>query len=287
MRALCMAQPAPLTACIAAPGGRCNAPQRLQQQRRQVQQRRQRLRPAAGRGGGPDRDSDSDSEDFFMTQEGNSIDEAYFEEEVGMEEDDDAMRLYLDSADVQAWTKWAEAGLFYGFTTNPTILKRDGVPCNIASMRHLAREAFQLEAQELQLQAWGTTAAEMYSCGMDLMDVDTRIVVKLPITLEGAKAARRLIADGVPVTMTGIYASHQVVTSLAMGAVYAAPYVGRMTDAGKNGIEETIRMQKIVDLGSGSDPLEPMRLLVASIRTADEIATLAAGGCNTFTIAPD
>ncbi len=45
-------------------------------------------------------------------------------------------------------------------------------------------------------------------------------------------------------------------------------------------------MQKIVDLGSGSDPLEPMRLLVASIRTADEIATLAAGGCNTFTIAP-
>ncbi len=41
------------------------------------------------------------SEDFFMTQEGNSIDEAYFEEEVGMEEDDDAMRLYLDSADVQ------------------------------------------------------------------------------------------------------------------------------------------------------------------------------------------
>ncbi len=26
-------------------------------------------------------------------------------------------------------------------------------------------QAFQLEAQELQLQAWGTTAAEMYSCG--------------------------------------------------------------------------------------------------------------------------
>ncbi|PRW56906.1 Transaldolase [Chlorella sorokiniana] len=261
------------------------APQRLQQQ--QGQQWRQRVRLAAGRGGGPDRDSDSDSEDFFMTQEGNSIDEAYYEEEaMSMEEDDDSMRLYLDSANVQEWAKWAETGVFFGFTTNPTILKRDGVPCNIASMRHLAREAFQLEVEELQLQAWGTTAAEMYSCGMDLMDVDTRIVVKLPITLEGAKAAKRLVADGVPVTMTGIYASHQVVTSLAMGAAYAAPYVGRMSDAGKNGIEETIRMQEIVDLGSGSDPLQPMRLLVASIRSADEIATLAAKGCNTFTIAP-
>lgn len=99
------------------------------------------------------------SEDFFMTQEGNSIDEAYFEEEEMSMEDDDSMRLYLDSADVQVggragqtwvagwqyfgatlgctllpdlpghnnthsfcttlwhvqeWTKWAEAGLFFG-----------------------------------------------------------------------------------------------------------------------------------------------------------------------------
>jgi transaldolase len=60
-----------------------------------------------------------------------------------------------------------------------------------------------MEAQELQLQAWGLTSADLYSCGLDLMDLDQRIVVKLPITLEGAKAARRLIADGVPVTMTG------------------------------------------------------------------------------------
>lgn len=36
------------------------------------------------------------------------------------------------------------------------------------------------------------------SCG-----VHDCLQVKLPITLEGAKAARRLISDGVPVTMTG------------------------------------------------------------------------------------
>ncbi|PSC71121.1 Transaldolase [Micractinium conductrix] len=197
--------------------------------------------------------------------------------------EDTSMRLYLDSANVQEWEKWAEAGLFYGFTTNPTILKKDGVPCNIASMRHLTREAFTLDMEELQLQAWGTTGVELYSCGLDLMDLDSRVVVKLPITLEGAKAARRLIADGVPVTMTGVYAAHQVVTALAMGAAYAAPYVGRMTDAGKKGLEEAARMQKIVDLGSNEGG---MRLLVASVRSAEEVAMLAAEGCNTFTISP-
>ena len=44
-------------------------------------------------------------------------------------------------------------------------------------------------------------------------------------------------------------------------------------------------MQNIVDLGAGSEG-DPLRLLVASIRSADEIAALAAEGCNTFTIAP-
>ena len=42
-------------------------------------------------------------------------------------EDDASLRLFLDSADVGAWERWAEAGIFYGFTTNPSILRRDGV----------------------------------------------------------------------------------------------------------------------------------------------------------------
>ena len=82
--------------------------------------------------------------------------------------DDASCRLYLDSADVSEWNKWAETGMFYGegalslilpaplrparrhaaprpwpsagFTTNPSILKRDKVQCTIPSMRHLASE---------------------------------------------------------------------------------------------------------------------------------------------------
>jgi hypothetical protein len=64
-------------------------------------------------------------------------------------------------------------------------------------------QAFALEVEELQLQAWGPTAGDMYACAMDLADLDSRIIVKLPITLEGAKAARKLIKQGAPVTMTG------------------------------------------------------------------------------------
>ena len=54
------------------------------------------------------------------------------------------------------------------------------------------------------------------------------------MTLEGVKAARRLVDDGVPVTFTAVYSAHQVVTALAAGASYVAPYLGRMNDAGKD-----------------------------------------------------
>ena len=78
----------------------------------------------------------------------------------------------------------------------------------------LLLQAFDLDIVELQLQAWGATSTDLYVCGLDLADLERdcgtdladrecSIVVKLPMTLEGAKAARRLVADGVPVTMTG------------------------------------------------------------------------------------
>lgn len=77
---------------------------RQQQRRAPCQQQRQWRRrlaaPAAGRGGGPGRDSESENEDFFAENE-NSVDdrfEAMDEEEF----EDTSMRLYLDSANVQA-----------------------------------------------------------------------------------------------------------------------------------------------------------------------------------------
>jgi transaldolase len=68
-------------------------------------------------------------------------------------------------------------------------------------------QAFSLGAEELQLQAWGRTSTELFSCGVDLFELDARVVVTLPATLDGLKAARELINNGVPVTLTGACAA--------------------------------------------------------------------------------
>jgi transaldolase len=145
------------------------------------------------------------------------------------------MRLFLDSADQKQWEEWAETGLFYGFTTNPSILKRDNVQCTLQALRNLTRHAVDLDVEELQIQAWGSTWNDLYSCGLDLYELDSNIItVKVPMTQAGVKAAHRLMLDDVPVTLTGVHSTHQVVTALAVGGFYVAPYLGRMNDAGKN-----------------------------------------------------
>jgi len=189
--------------------------------------------------------------------------------------------LFLDSADEETWNAWLPTGMFTGVTTNPAILERDGVECSVESLSELARNALEFDAvTEFQVQTWGEDSDEMWKNGIALAKRDPdAIVVKVPATLEGIKAANALVADGVRVTITAAYAPHQVLIAASIGANYVAPYLGRMNDAGRDGMGTIISMQETVD-ALESD----MRILVASVRTAAELSKLAAKGCDTFTI---
>ena len=189
--------------------------------------------------------------------------------------------LFLDSASEEEWAKWLPSGIFAGVTTNPIILERDGRECNVAALTELARQALEYDAvQEFQVQTWGESSDEMWKNGIALAKYDPDvIVVKVPATFDGIKAANALVADGIRVTLTASYASHQAVLAAAVGANYVAPYLGRMNDAGRDGFGTIVEMQKTADK-LDSD----MRILVASVRNVADIAKLAAEGCDTFTI---
>ena len=79
-------------------------------------------------------------------------------------------RLFLDSASVDAWRELLPTGLFYGVTTNPTILKRDGVPCTVPDVAKLARTALGAGCQEVMVQAWGGSVDAYEKCSLDLLD---------------------------------------------------------------------------------------------------------------------
>ena len=231
------------------------------------------------------------------------------------------MRLFLDSADVRLWRRYAPLGVLWGVTTNPLILKRDGVPCTLEALGALADEAAAAAAagglRELQLQAWGGGADALLESALRLLDLGAArcpggfiTTVKLPCTADGlaAAAALRRARPGASITVTAVYAAHQALLARAAGADYVAPYLGRMGDAlgADAALCEVAAMQAAMraglapgdgyGAGAGSHngaqqqaprpPPPPPRVLVASIRAASQMAELAARGCDTFTFAP-
>ncbi|MBE9066916.1 transaldolase [Leptolyngbya cf. ectocarpi LEGE 11479] len=191
------------------------------------------------------------------------------------------LRLYLDTADIAAWETWLPTEIFYGVTCNPLLLEQAQVPCTLGSLTQLATTAFELGAQEVQLQAWGETKQALIATGQALAKIDPRVVVKVPITQLGTIAAAALIAADIRVTMTAVYEVPQILIAAALGADYAAPYLGRINDAGGNGRKALAQMQHVLNGVQSST-----RILAASIRDVNDLAYLAAQGLDTFTFAP-
>jgi transaldolase len=200
-------------------------------------------------------------------------------------------RLFLDTAIESEWQSLMPLGFFHGITTNPTLLERAGHQCSIQSIHNLAINALSIPfCNEFMCQSWGQSSKDMYNNGMALSEIDRqRIVIKVPVTSEGTKAAAKLIHSGVRVCLTACYSSNQAMIAAGLGAEYIAPYLGRMTDNDKNGMDECRRMQQIVT-GMKSNT----RILVASIRDVNSMTDLMATtingnnlGMDTFTFSPD
>ncbi|RYY58537.1 MAG: transaldolase, partial [Comamonadaceae bacterium] len=100
-------------------------------------------------------------------------------------------------------------------------------------------------------------------------------------TREGLRAGAELSLAGVPVTYTAVYAAEQAHFAAQLGAAYAAPYLGRLLDAGVDGLALIGEMQALVaQSGAGT------RLLVASVRSREAYLALLKLGVGAITIPP-
>jgi len=193
-----------------------------------------------------------------------------------------APRLLLDTAEPDVWRELWPLGLFRGITTNPTLLRRSGRFCDLSAIGLLVAEAQVIGCQEVHLQAWGAKEQDLLACSRALVSLaPEQVVVKLPLSESGLRAARVLLEEGERVTLTACYTASQVIAAAALGATYVAPYLGRISDGGGEGCADVIVMGRCLQ-GLAS----PTRLLVASLRSLEELTRLAAEGIDTFTLSP-
>ncbi|TFB55941.1 transaldolase family protein [Cryobacterium tagatosivorans] len=187
------------------------------------------------------------------------------------------LRFYADSANVEEVSGLLADGLVHGVTTNPTILARGQ-----RSVRDIPELYARWEAEgarEIFFQAWGDSAQAMIGNAERLAALGSLVVVKVPATRAGFTAAAALVSTGASVLVTAVYAQAQALAAATIGVRYIAPYLGRLNDAGREGVAEISAMQALVQ-GSGTD------VLAASLRTPDDIVALAQAGVPFFTAAP-
>jgi TalC/MipB family fructose-6-phosphate aldolase len=189
------------------------------------------------------------------------------------------VRLYLDTADRAAAEDLLRAGLFAGLTTNPTILQHSGL--GVADAPEIYEWAVAAGAREVFFQAWGEDADTLVERGERLRELGPEVVVKVPASRAGAAACAQLAAHGVPTLLTAVYAPGQVLVAAAAGATYIAPYLGRLNDAGRDGLAEVTAMQEVLTATRAST-----KILLASIRDVASMVALARRGVYCFTIGP-
>ncbi len=188
------------------------------------------------------------------------------------------MRLYLDTADRAAAESLLATGLFAGVTTNPTILRRAGLGVDaIEDVHTWARAA---GAREIFFQTWGPDTATMVERGRRLRGLGSDVVVKVPVSRSGAAACATLAAEGIPTLLTAVHTPGQVMVAAAAGASYAAPYLGKLDAAGRDGIGTVTAMQEVLGATASST-----KILLASVRDVPSMVTLARRGVECFTMA--
>lgn len=190
------------------------------------------------------------------------------------------MRLYVDTADTDIIAKAQATGFVFGVTTNPTLLRRAGR--RRADLAPLVRSAVTVGLHEIHLQVFADDATGMVADARTLRALDAEhVVVKIPATAAGFQAASVLAREAIPLTITAVYTVRQVVLTGIVGAHYAAVYLGRLRDVGEDpaailqGMLAAVRAQHL-----------NVRLLVASLRTADDVELLAQLGVPAATLPP-
>lgn len=186
------------------------------------------------------------------------------------------MQLFLDSADISLIKKYQEYGIVDGITTNPSILAKEWV-----QLETRIREIAELVAGPVSCEVTTLTSDEMIAQGRIFASWSENIYVKLPIIPEGLKALKVLASEWIPTNMTLCFSVAQAWAVAKLGATLVSPFVGRLDDAGQDGIklvEEIVNFYRLHGYETA--------VLAASIRSVDHIHRAAAVGADIITIPP-
>ena len=150
------------------------------------------------------------------------------------------MKLFLDSANLEEIREVAAWGVLDGVTTNPSLCSKESV-----SFEDNIRAICALTSGPVSAECVSLKAEEILVEARRLAKIAPNIAVKIPVGLEGLRAAKQLDGEGIAVNMTLIFSAGQALLAAKAGARFVSPFIGRLDDVAEDGmalIEEIVQI---------------------------------------------
>jgi transaldolase len=145
---------------------------------------------------------------------------------------EDAMKIFLDTANVNEIKEGVAIGVVDGVTTNPSLIAREKRP-----FRPHVEEICAAVPGDVSLEVVAVEFQDMVKEGEELAQIAPNVVVKVPLTRDGLKAVKYLSGKGIRVNQTLCFSAPQALLSAKAGASYISPFLGRLDDIGAVGMD--------------------------------------------------
>lgn len=196
------------------------------------------------------------------------------------------VKIFADGANIKGIKSLDKNPLIKGFTTNPTLMKKDGV----INYEQFARQVLSsIRNKPISFEVFADDLASMEEQAFKIASWGKNVYVKIPVTnTKGESTAplvRKLSAAGVQLNVTAIFTFEQ--TEMILEALSddtpanISIFAGRIADAGQDPLP---LMREAVKLIEKSKP--NVELIWASPRELLNIFHAEQVGCHIITVTP-
>jgi transaldolase len=166
-------------------------------------------------------------------------------------------------------------GLLAGVTTNPSLMsKESGV-----TYRDRVVEICEAVNGPVSAECVARDIEGLVAEGREIATWHEHVVVKVPIDEAGLEATSVLSREGIKINMTLVFSANQALLAATAGATYVSPFVGRIDDAGQDGMEVVRESVDIFDRYH-----LPAQVLAASLRHPRHVTEAAKAGAPIATL---
>jgi len=186
------------------------------------------------------------------------------------------MQLFLDTANIDDIKEYSAWGVVDGVTTNPSLAAKEDMKYTT-----ILKNVCKVVKGPVSAEVIAVEEKEMIKEGLALSKIAKNIYVKLPMTIDGLKACKKLSKKGVKINMTLIFSASQALLAAKAGAAFVSPFEGRLEDVSEDGL--TLISEIVEIFGNFGFSTE---VLAASIRSPRQVVEAAMAGADIATVPP-